>query len=72
MKLRFQLLHEEDLIRFLGALARQGGGIFNVDQCTLQRLNTGGVIRYQANVAAECELSWITARVSAGPAQKKQ
>ena len=63
MRLQFRLLHEEDLIRFLAALARQGGGIFTVDQCSLRRVDTRGVIRYQPNVTADCELSWITARV---------
>ena len=71
MRLRFRLLHEEDLVRFLNALARQGGGIFNVDLCLLRRIDTGGVIRYQPNVTADCELSWITAKVGAGAEQKK-
>ena len=42
MQLRFRLLHEEDLMRFLTALARLGGGIFTVDQCVMKRLDTGG------------------------------
>lgn len=63
MQLRFRLLHEEDLMRFLTALARQGGGIFTVDQCVMKRIDTGGVIRFQPNVGAECELSWITAKI---------
>jgi hypothetical protein len=71
MKLNFRLLHEEDLMRFLAALARQGGGIFTVDQCVIKRLNTGGVIRFQPNVGAECDLSWITARVGTNAEQKK-
>jgi hypothetical protein len=71
MKLRFRLLHEEDLIRFVNALARQGGGIFTVDRCTMRRLDTGGVIRFQPNVSAECDLSWITARVEAKPETRK-
>ena len=71
MRLRFRLLHEEDLVRFLNALARQGGGIFTVDLCLLRRIDTGGVIRYQPNVSADCELSWITARVGAKVEQKK-
>lgn len=71
MRLRFRLLHEEDLTRFLNALARQGGGIFTVDRCTMRRIDTGGVIRYQPNVTADCELSWITAKVEAKPEPKK-
>jgi hypothetical protein len=71
MRLRFRLLHEEDLTRFLNSLARQGGGIFNVDRCSMRRIDTGGVIRYQPNVAADCDLSWITAKVGAKPEPKK-
>jgi hypothetical protein len=37
----------------------------------LRRIDTRGVIRFQPNVSADCELSWITARVGAGPEQKK-
>ena len=70
MKLRFRLLHEEDLLRFLDVLARQGTGIYTVDQCSLKRLDTRGVIRYQPNLAAECELAWITASTSATPEKK--
>jgi len=72
MQLRFRLLHEEDLMRFMGALARQGGGIFTVDQCMLKRVDTGGVIRFQPNITAECELSWITAKVAASAEQRNQ
>lgn len=72
MRLRFRLLHEEDLLRFFNALARQGNGLFTIDQCNLRRLNTGGVIRYQPNVNAECDLSWITVKVGAGGQQKPQ
>ena len=71
MRLSFRLLHEEDLVRFLNALARQGGGIFTVDRCIMRRIDTGGVIRYQPNVTADCELSWITAKVGAKPEPKK-
>ncbi|MNC89953.1 hypothetical protein D3C83_59760 [compost metagenome] len=70
MKLQFRLLHEEDLMRFLAALERQGGGIFAVDQCSLKRVDTRGVIRYQPNVTADCELSWITANVGASAERK--
>jgi len=65
MRVRFRLLHEGDLDRFFGALARQGTGIFTIDQCMLRRIDTRGVIRYQPNVNAECDVSWITVRVGA-------
>jgi hypothetical protein len=71
MRIRFRLLHEGDLGRFFDSLARQGTGIFAVDQCMLRRIDTRGVIRYQPNVNAECDLSWITVGIGASAAQKK-
>jgi len=62
MKLRLRLLHGEDLMRFFNALARQNAGLFLINECRIQRIDTGGVIRFQPNMAAECELSWITAK----------
>lgn len=69
MKLRLRLLHEEDLIRFFNALANAGAGVFSIDECTLKRTEVSGAIRYQPNLAADCELSWITAKPIA--AEKK-
>ena len=71
MRVRFRLLHEGDLDRFLDALARQGAGIFAIDQCLMRRIDTRGVIRFQPNVNAECDLSWITVRIGANGKQKK-
>ena len=62
MKLRFRLLHEEDLMRFFNTLARVEAGLFSIDACALKRVDASGVIRYQPNLAADCELSWITAK----------
>jgi hypothetical protein len=71
MRVRFRLLHEGDLARFFNSLANQGTGIFTVDQCRLRRIDTGGVIRYQPNINAECDLSWITLSVGARGEQRK-
>lgn len=62
MKLRFRLLHEEDLMRFFNTLAHAGAGVFSIDECTLRRVDASGAVRNQPNLAAECELSWITAQ----------
>lgn len=62
MRLRFQLLHEEDLMRFFTTLAREGVGIFTIDQCSMKRLDLSGAVRYQPNLQVDCELSWITAK----------
>jgi hypothetical protein len=71
MQIRLRLLHEEDLTRFLDALAHTGGGVFTVDRCVLRPLRTGEAerdARVQQNIAAECDLRWLTARL---PTEKK-
>lgn len=70
MKLQFRLLHEEDLVHFFNVLARQGAGIFTLDQCTVRRIDTGGVLRFQPNLSAQCELSWITTQARTLPEKK--
>ena len=62
MKVTVRLLHEGDLISFLGTLAQQRAGVFSVDQCTIERVNIIGSARNQPNVRAYCELAWITLR----------
>lgn len=70
MKLNFQLLHEGDLMNFLGTLGKQGAGFFSVNECKLNRLNTGGSIRFQPNLSAECDIAWITLRPAASGERK--
>jgi hypothetical protein len=74
MHLRFGMLHEEDLPRFLEALARHSGGYFTIDDCTVKRtknleaeLKPGQV---EANLAADCNVRWLTVRPP-GPGDKK-
>jgi hypothetical protein len=62
MTVRFRLLHEEDLLRFFNTLQDAGAGMFAIDECAVKRTDATGVIRYQPNLAAECKLSWITAK----------
>ncbi|MBM3394134.1 MAG: hypothetical protein FJY37_05795 [Betaproteobacteria bacterium] len=63
MKLRFSLLHEGDLRRFLDALAAQGLGAFIVDQCAVTQMRRPERPANEPNLAAECELSWLTLQV---------
>jgi hypothetical protein len=68
MQLRLRLLHEEDLPRFFDALAQSGAGFFTFDRCVLRRLPAEDVersTRLRQNVAAECDLRWVTARPAA-------
>jgi hypothetical protein len=62
MTLRFRLLHEEDLLRFFNTLRDARAGLFAIDECSVKRAESSGGIRYQPNLAAECKLSWITAK----------
>jgi hypothetical protein len=70
MKLRFQLLHEEDLPRFFELLSQQNAGLFMLDQCTVRRALSTPSIRFQPHLAAECQLSWITTQPAEQPGGK--
>jgi len=70
MKLSFQLLHEGDLMSFLKALGKQGAGFFAVNECKLDRANTGGSIRFQPNLRADCDIAWITLRAASSGERK--
>jgi type II secretory pathway pseudopilin PulG len=73
MRLKFRLLHEEDLPRFFNALARGSGGFFTIDQCLVRRVKAGEAeksLQFQPHLAAECELRWLTVRPAA-TAEKK-
>lgn len=63
MRLRFRMLHEEDLPHFFKALAGGSGGFFTIDRCVARRLKPGDAeknLQFQAHLAAECELRWLT------------
>lgn len=68
MKINFRLLHEGDMMRFLGALAKQGVGVFSVNQCSMERIDSPG--GNQPNLRADCELAWITLRPSTAEDRK--
>ena len=62
MKISYSLLHEGDLMTLLRTLGKQGAGFFSVNQCQIERSGAGATVnvRYQPNLRAECELTWIT------------
>lgn len=65
MHIKFQLLHEEDLPRFFEALGRYGSSFFTIDQCTMRRLKSGETdknVQFQPNLAAECDVRWLTVK----------
>lgn len=71
MKVTVRLLHEGDLIPFLGTLAQQSAGVFSVDQCVMERVDVAGSARNQPNVRADCELAWITLRPPGAAGDRK-
>lgn len=61
MRLTFGVLHEGDLSRLFRAMAAQQPGLFALNGCSLDRAGRRGApIAKEANLAAECELSWLT------------
>lgn len=61
MKIRLPLLHEGDLLRFLSTLENQQVGLFTLNKCALARSGVASSSpRYQPNLVAECDLTWIT------------
>ena len=60
MKLTLRLAHEGELMRFLRLLEGQNVGIFDINQCVLDRAGGDSPGRVQPNLSAECELAWIT------------
>ena len=62
MKLELGLLHEEDLMRFLAALASQKVGLFSLQACSLQNSRPAGAMqtKVQPNLKADCTIDWIT------------
>ena len=61
MRLSFGVLHEGELTRLLRALFAQQPGLFTLNSCSLDRAGRQGApLPRQANLTAECELSWLT------------
>lgn len=58
MTLHMNLLHEGDLLDFLGDLRQHG--VFTVQQCQLRRAATAPNAAPTAGLAADCTLNWLT------------
>ena len=55
------LLHEGDFERLMHGLAMRSAGLYRVERCDLRRAGPSFVMRTGAvNLAAECDLRWIT------------
>jgi hypothetical protein len=61
MKLSFGVLHEADLMRLFSALSAQQPGLYALTGCSLDRAGRQGLpLPRQANLTAQCDLSWVT------------
>ena len=66
MRLQIKLLHEDDLIRLLNDLRQNARALLQVKSCNVARLPRGGSEPgMHANLQAECQIDWITAREAA-------
>jgi hypothetical protein len=65
MRIQLRLLHEEDLLRFLQHLQQEATALVLIRGCTLTPLASRGIGSDElAQLAAECDLRWITVRKS--------
>ncbi len=62
MKINMGLLHEEDVLRFVNALAEQQSGVFTLRECSMQRQGSARIenVRVQPHLQADCSLAWLT------------
>lgn len=63
MKVQLPLLHEEDLLHFLGDVHAGAAAFTRLRSCKLQRNSTGSAPEnagLRAQLGAECQLDWIT------------
>jgi len=61
VRLKVQALHDGDLLGFLDGLIKQQRSFFNLDRCTVQRLESGSG-KLSPSVEADCSMELITVR----------
>ncbi len=64
MKLDLDMLHEGDILQLTESLSAKNAAPFMLRDCEITRLNSGGNLSKQlvANLHAQCQLDWLTAR----------
>jgi len=63
LKIQFRLLHEEDLLNFIGRLQQEAKALVRVRSCSLVRETRQGANGNAPSLLnAECEMDWITLR----------
>lgn len=69
MKVQLRLLHEEDLLNFVGQLQKEAKALVVLRGCKLSRLPGASPARDAAQLAGECTMEWITLRRASGARQ---
>ncbi|MDR2188861.1 MAG: hypothetical protein LBE62_12565 [Azonexus sp.] len=60
LRLQLRLAHEEDLLRVLASLQSEARALVLIRQCSLAPLANAETNNDLAQLAAECDLSWVT------------
>lgn len=69
LKIQLRLLHEEDLLNFVGQLQKEAKALVVLRGCKLSRVPGGSASRDAAQLVGECTMEWITLRRASGTKQ---
>ena len=69
LKIQLRVLHEEDLLNFVGQLQKEAKALVVLRGCKLSRLPGGSTARDAAQLVGECTMEWITLRRPSGTRQ---
>ena len=69
LKIQLRLLHEEDLLNFVGQLQKEAKALVVLRGCKLSRPPGGSTARDAAQLVGECTMEWITLRRASGTKQ---
>ena len=69
LKIQLRVLHEEDLLNFVGQLQKEAKALVVLRGCKLSRLPGGSTARDATQLVGECTMEWITLRRASGTRQ---
>jgi hypothetical protein len=69
LKIQLRVLHEEDLLNFVGQLQKEAKALVVLRGCKLSRPPGGSTARDAAQLVGECTMEWITLRRASGTRQ---
>ena len=69
LKIQLRVLHEEDLLNFVGQLQKEAKALVVLRGCKLSRPPGGSTARDAAQLVGECTMEWITLRRASGSKQ---